>query len=177
MVSVKLVRSVALLRGVNVGGNRKLSMANLTKWLHDAGFTSVTTYIQSGNVALEHRASLDVASAVHRAIDEHSGWDVAVIVRTSLELFDVVASNPYPGVEPTKLHVSFLAHAPSEATLAASRAESWSPEEFTVVGRDVYLFLPEGMGRSLMVPRLKLIKNATTRNWNTVLAMADLVSD
>jgi uncharacterized protein (DUF1697 family) len=149
-------------------------MANLQAWLRDAGFTSVRTYIQSGNVVIEHAARIDVVDCVHDVILEHSGFDVPVIVRTAREMSAVVASNPYPGVEPTRLHVSFLHTVPDAAALTSAVLDDWRREEFTVVGRDVYLHLPDGMGQSVMVPKLKLIKNATTRNWNTVLALIEL---
>ena len=174
-MSSKPVTSVAFLRGVNVGGHRKIAMNDLKQWLLEAGFSKVATYIQSGNVALEHPAGLDVATAVRRALAEHPDGDVPVVVRTSDEVLRVEASNPYPDADHTRLHVAFLAKAPEEAALSAALERSWQPEEFRVVGRDVYLFLPAGMGRSTMVPRLGIIKGATTRNWNTVLSLADLV--
>ena len=166
--------SIALLRGINVGGNHKIPMADLRSWLRAAGVEVISTYIQSGNVVIEHAPKFEVASRVHDAIEEHSGFDVPVIVRTASELSAIVAANPFPGVEPTRLHVSFLADAPDAAAKEAAAAQEWTPEEFTVVGREVFLHLPEGMGRSVMVPRLKLIKSATTRNWNTVLALVEL---
>jgi uncharacterized protein (DUF1697 family) len=169
------MKTAVLLRGVNVGGNRKMPMANLTSWLEAAGFTSVETYIQSGNVVLGHDARCDVKKLVRDTIAEHTGWDVRVLVRSVAEMRSVVAANPYPGAESTQLHVSFLDEAPDEAALALNRSDEWLPEEYTVISREVYLHLPDGMGRSVMVPRLKLIKDATTRNWNTVLAMKKLV--
>jgi len=170
-----IMRSVALLRGVNVGGNRTIAMADLRAWLLASGFDEVRTYIQSGNVVLEHAPTLDVAARVREVILAQRGLDVPVIVRDRAEWSAVVAANPYRGVEPTRLHVSFLAVAPDAAARAAAR-EDWGAEEYTVVGREVYLHLPEGMGRSVMVPRLALIKEATTRNWNTVLALEDLAT-
>ncbi len=168
--------SVVLLRGVNVGGNRKILMAELRTWLGAAGFTGVRTYIQSGNVVVEHTARIDVATRVHDVITANSGFDVPIVVRTAGELHNVVASNPYATVKPTTLHVSFLPSAPDEATLRASAQTDWRPEEFTRRGNDVHLHLPNGMGRSVMVPKLALIRDATTRNWNTVLALLDLAS-
>lgn len=168
--------SIALLRGINVGGNRKIPMANLRAWLSGVGFQNVHTYIQSGNVVIEHAKRVDVAARVHDAIEQNSGLDVPVIVRSVEEMSGVVASNPYPGMEPTRLVVSFLHTTPDDAALHAAAVGDWRPEAFTVVGRDVYLFLPSGVGRSLMVPRLTLIKSATTRNWNTVLALVDLAN-
>ncbi len=151
-------------------------MADLRTWLGAAGFTGVQTYIQSGNVIVEHAARVDVAARFRTVIKENSGLDVPIVVRTARELHGVVAANPYSTLEPTKLHVSFLADAPDDATIAASALADWLPEEFTLRGNDVYLYLPNGMGRSVMVPKLALIKNATTRNWNTVLALAALAT-
>jgi len=170
------MRSVALLRGVNVGGRNKVAMADLTKWLSDVGFSSVSTYIQSGNVVIEHSRADDVAHIVHQVIAERTGLDIKVLVRTALELREVAEGNPYADASPAQLHVSFLDHAPEAMVGAGIEPLEWSPEEFTVVGRAVYLYLPLGMGRSVMVPRLTMLKGATTRNWNTVLALNDLAS-
>lgn len=166
--------SVALLRGINVMGRRRIPMTDLRAWLRSAGFAEVTTYIQSGNVVVDHPPALDVAARVHDTIEEHCGLDVPVFVRTARELSAVVSANPYPGVGPTLLHVAFLAASPDASTLRASAAREWAPEEFAVVGREVFMHLPDGMGRSVMVPRLTLVANATIRNWNTVLALNDL---
>ena len=168
---------MALLRGVNVGARNRISMADLADWLVDAGFTKVRTYIQSGNVVLDHSPRQDVASSVRQLIAERAGLDVAVVVRSASELRDVVARNPYLGAEPTQLHVSFLDAALDPAALLKARQRDWSPEEFTVDDRVVYLHLPHGMGQSVMVPRLTMLKRATTRNWNTVLALRDLAAD
>lgn len=153
-----------------------MPMADLSSWLKAAGFTSVETYIQSGNVVLGHDQRCDVQSLVHDTVAQHTGWDVRVLVRSAAEMQSVVAANPYPGAESTHLHVSFLDRAPDEASLATTGSDEWLPEEYTVIGREVYLHLPNGMGRSVMVPRLKLIKDATTRNWNTVVAMKKLLA-
>jgi uncharacterized protein (DUF1697 family) len=169
------VRSLALLRGVNVGGNHQVAMNKLTAWLEEAGFTSVTTYIQSGNVIVNHRARRDVATAVREVITQHTGWDIPVIVRSAEEMRNIVGANPYPDAGPKELHVSFLDAVPDDAVLLTARADEWLPEEFTLNGREVYLHLPQGMGKSVMVPRLKLLKGATTRNWNTVLALNDMM--
>ena len=185
------MRSVVLLRGVNLGSHNKIAMADLARWLEEVGFTSVRTYIQSGNVVLEHAAPRvgarvaasadatndatdDVARLVHQTIVERCGLDVKVMVRSALELRQVVDANPYVGASPTQLHVSFFDQPPDASTMARLQALDFSPEEFTPAGRTIYLHLPHGMGRSAMVPRLRVLKDATTRNWNTVLALCDL---
>lgn len=170
------MRSVALLRGVNVGGKNKITMSELCAWLRAAGFTTATTYIQSGNLLLSHSRRTDVARVVHDVIAAHTRYDITVVTRTTDELADVVRANPFSALEPTQLHVSFLNAAPDDAALAVARSAEWAPEEFRLVGREVYLHLPRGMGRSIMVPRLALITPGTTRNWNTVLTLADLAT-
>ena len=148
-------------------------MADLRQWLHDARLGDVHTYIQSGNIVIDHPAKLDVASLVRDAITTGSGLDVPVLVRSAKELTDLVACNPYDDDGP-RVHVSFLDTAPDRALLEGASEQDWSPEEYTVLGRDVYLHLPHGMGKSFMVPRLKFLKDATTRNWNTVLALVEM---
>ena len=170
------MKSVVLLRGVNVGGRNKVPMAALANWLRDAGFSSVTTYIQSGNVVLEHSRAVDVGAVVHHSILERTGLDVKLLVTSARELREIVGANPYDGDPPTQLHVSFLERAPDASVLSRLAGTDWSPEEFTVAGRVLYLHLPYGMGRSVMVPRLSVLKEATTRNWNTVLALSELAS-
>ena len=169
--------SVAFLRGVNVGGHRRLRMADLVQWLGAAGLSRVQTYIQSGNVVVEHAATLDVAPRIHEVIAEMTGWDVPVVVRGADELRAVVAANPFPDAAPTHLHVAFLPSAPEGAPDDLVNHAPWRPEEFRVIGRDVYLFVPPGIGHSVMVPRLSLLRAATTRNWNTVLAVVELARD
>ena len=171
------MRSLVLLRGVNVGGHHKVSMTDLSTWLEAAGFTGVVTYIQSGNIVLTHTDELDVAPRVRDVIAEHTGWSIAVIVRSASQMTDVISRCPYPDAQPTQLHVSFLDAAADDALIAAARSVNWSPEQHVVNGREVYLYVPDGMGRSVMVPKLKLLKGATTRNWNTVLALNELVNN
>jgi uncharacterized protein (DUF1697 family) len=166
--------SIVLLRGINVGGRRKVSMAALRTWLTAAGFKNVQTYVQSGNVVLEHDGPGDLADRVAEVLGANAGFDVAVVTRTRNEITRLVARNPFPGTPPTQLHVAFLADPPSSAEVKSIRPDAFAPEEFAVRGRDVYLHLPNGMGRAKMPPRLRFLATATTRNWNTVVALADL---
>jgi uncharacterized protein (DUF1697 family) len=168
------MRTVVLLRGVNVGGNRKLPMSQLREWLMESGFDSVHTYIQSGNVIVESRAGVDVAAKVHTVLLDHTGWDILVTTRTRAQMKAIIDANPYRDAPTSEVHVSFLQEVPLESAVTASAPQRWLPEEFRIIGREIYLRLPNGMGRSTMAPRLALIKDATTRNWNTVVALASL---
>ena len=167
------MRSVALLRGVNVGGHHQISMRALVAWLEESGFTEVVSYINSGNVVVDHPPRLDVAGRITELVAERAGFSVPVVVRTADALAEVIAANPYPHAEEGTLHVAFL-EPDVEPRPFDVDADRWTPEEFIVVGDEVYLHLPKGVGRSVMVPRLALLKRATMRNWKTVNALDEL---
>ena len=168
-------RIVALLRGVNVGG-RKLPMAALRAGLEAAGCADVATYIQSGNVVLTlppKRSDKWLAAT----ISELAGFDVAVVTRTAKELASTVARNPYPDSSGTKLHVVFYDVAPK--WVRTLDLVPFDPEHCTLVGRNLYLSLPNGMGRAVLPTALeregKRRKSlGTARNWNTVVTLATM---
>ena len=152
-------------------------MPDLTSWLNAAGFANVRTYIQSGNVVLEHDGRDDLAVRIEDVLRAHAGFEVPVVIRTKDEINRVVARNPFPGTPATQLHVAFLAAPPDRATIKAIRKDAFVPEEFAVRGRDVFLHLPNGMGNAKMPAKLKFLVAATVRNWNTVVALAALSND
>src|SRR4051794_16056261 len=128
------MRYVALLRGINVGGNKKISMADLRALLSSLGHTDVTTYLQSGNALFNGpRDDSDVLrQEIERRIASDLGLNVKVLVRTPEELERVVAGNPFPeaAISPTKLHVCFLSSQPDQARLAAVDPRQFEPDEF-----------------------------------------------
>ena len=178
------VRSVALLRGINVGGKRPVPMAELRDVFEAAGLDDVRTYVQSGNVVFSHdeRDAVVLTDRLEQAIAERFGSDVAVVLRTADELEAVVRANPYADLVPlapaTALHVTFLDRRMEPSVLSVEGAD-FAPEELAVVGRDVYLFLPGGIGRSKLAARVArqvAPVRATTRNWNTVRKLRELAS-
>ncbi|MEI6362568.1 MAG: DUF1697 domain-containing protein [Actinomycetes bacterium] len=180
---------VVLLRGVNVGGNSKVPMAALRERLERDGFTRVRTYIQSGNVLVDSRASsAKVASTVAGSIAEEFGVDVPVIALALADLARVVAGNPYPAEKDHKrLHAIFLPGEPDAAArarldeLSAKFTGSGSNDSLKVIGSTLYLHTPGGFGISELAKALttkgRLASlNGTARNWATVttlLAMAE----
>lgn len=173
---------IALLRGINVGGKNRLPMADLRSIARNLGFTNATTYLQSGNLVL-HDGGLDlggVSAALTDAIRRVAGLEIRVTTRTAAEWAGVVANNPFPGAttDGTKLHVMFLEQ-PATALLRRFDAERYRPEEFALTESEVYLSLPGGIGRSKLATALARIDNAdagTTRNWNTVTALSELIA-
>lgn len=178
---------IVLLRAVNVGGHSKLPMAALREALTNAGYEGVRTYIQSGNIVLESklRSGAKLEQELAQVISDYAGFDVPVLVRSRSEWEAVIEANPYPGTEGTKLHVVFLPEVPAADLLGDLDIDlaSFEPEHMTLVGRELYLFLPDGIGRSKLAVALNRQKGAkpgTARNWRTVeklLALADEDAD
>lgn len=179
-----MARYAALLRGVNVGGHRKLPMAELRALLATLGASKVATYLQSGNVVFDHgeadREAL--AALLERGIHQACGFEVPVILRTAKELARVVARNPFPEVAatPTLLHVSFSAQPLPPKALGPEDAARFAPDQFRLDGAHVYLWYPNGAGRTKLtndVIERRTGQRATARNWNTVLALQELLAD
>ncbi|HVE72146.1 MAG TPA: DUF1697 domain-containing protein [Thermoanaerobaculia bacterium] len=154
---------VALLRGVNVGGHRMVKMDALRATFEQLGYTNVRTLLQSGNVIFD-------AKTKPRDLDAHIG--TSVVLRTQAEIRKVIAANPFPqeaASDPGRLLVVFLSAAlPSEEPLRKVVAEG---EKFVAKGKEIYIYFPNGAGRSKLAETLtekKLGVVCTARNWNTV---------
>jgi uncharacterized protein (DUF1697 family) len=165
---------VALLRGVNVGGKVKVPMAELREELADLGLKDVVTYIQSGNVVFR-TGEKDVGAAIEKRIEAKYGLNVSVILRTLPELRRIAKRNPFPRADKSRLHVVFLAGKPkARAELEPERSPG---DEFAVKGREVYLHLPNGAGRTKLTLdylERRLGVAGTQRNWNTLLKLVEL---
>ena len=173
-------RRIVLLRGINLGPNKRVPMAELRELFSGAGFEDVRTYVQSGNVVFKSpKSAAQLVGAIERAISSAFGLDVTVLVRSKQELAKVVAGNPFAGraAEVTHLHVTFLAAAPAAGRVRDLRAREFAPEELAVHGREVYLHCPNGYGRTKLNNAFlekQLGVAGTTRNWRTVTTLADL---
>ena len=169
---------VALLRGINVGGKTKVPMAALRDTCASVGCEDVVTYIQSGNVVLRSTLRADpLRAALEAAIADQFGFQPAVMIRTAKEMASVVARNPYPEADEKHAHVGFLHAAPDASTKQCLAAIDCGPEEVTVVGRDLYLLLPNGMGRAnlpVQMDRCLRPSPVTVRNWRTVTKLVEL---
>jgi uncharacterized protein (DUF1697 family) len=165
---------VALLRGVNVGQN-VLRMERLRELCGDLKLKNVRTYVQSGNVVFEADGMASKwAQALERKLAGETRLPVTVIVKTAADIAEVLAANPFlkeKGVDPVRLHVTFLQQAPHGAALDALARIQAGPDRLRWAGTEIYLSCPEGYGRSKLSNGTieKVLKvRATTRNWNTV---------
>ncbi len=171
---------VALLRAVNVGGTW-IKMAELIKLIESLGFQNVATYIQSGNVIFSSKdAGPKCCDVIAAALEKHVGRSVDVILKSAKELAAVAAQNPFlgqPGVDPTKLHVTFLKEKPAKAALAKLAAVDAGADSFHANGSVLYVHAPGGYGRTKLsnaaIERALGIPG-TTRNWKTVQALIQL---
>jgi uncharacterized protein (DUF1697 family) len=172
-----MARYLALLRGVNVGG-KKLAMSDLRDVAEQLGYTSVSTYIQSGNLLFssEHSDQPALARALEQGIAGRVGLQCDVVVLTGPDLSRVIADNPFPD-EPNPRALHAVLHqdevgADGQARLAAALERASAKgcqDEAGVAGRAIYLHTPDGIGRSDLAVQLgRTHKAGTARNWATV---------
>ncbi|MGJ5831752.1 DUF1697 domain-containing protein [Streptomyces ossamyceticus] len=175
----------ALLRGINVGGSRKVPMGDLRTLLTGLGYDAVATYLQSGNAvfASDHGDEDSLAAEITAALQKHFGFTVDVLVRDHAYLEAVRAHCPFPAdeLEGKQLHVTYFSEQVAEDRFGGLDRSAFLPEEFRLGDRALYLYAPDGLGRSKLAEALakpRLVKGliATTRNWNTVVKMAELTS-
>jgi uncharacterized protein (DUF1697 family) len=185
---------IALLRGINLGGHKRVAMPELRELVASLGHGDVATYIQSGNVLFspgqDSTDTAALAAELERAIAGRLGVQAGVIVLSRDELAKVAADNPYPSEpDPKFVHVIFLpaspepGHADWLAENQQKAAEKGSRDEVTLVGRAVFLHTPDGFGRSELAKLLSRARGpmsaksaGTARNWATVtklLALCD----
>jgi uncharacterized protein (DUF1697 family) len=172
---------VAMLRGINVSGRNTLAMEDLRALVTAAGGRDVRTYIQSGNAVFDsRRSSSAIVTALRRGLEGVLGSGVLVLVRTKEELDAVIDTNPFVhrGEDPKVLHVTFMGEAPGADAVAGALTRS-DADEFRVIGREVYLFCPNGYGKTKLTNTFfekRLGSEATTRNWTTVTKLAEMAS-
>lgn len=171
------MRRIALLRAVNLGKRNKVPMAELRAVLEAAGCTGVRTYIQSGNVILDHPRP--DAAVIERAIADAFGVQTVVVLRTPAQLRELVAGHPF-GEDTSASYVAFLAGRPTPAALRALADRDVEPDRFELAGPDLVLHLPrhtQGARLSPAVVERTLGVPATLRNWRTVTRLAELARE
>lgn len=179
-----MAKYISILRGINVGGNRKILMKDLKVLFEKMGLSKVETYIQSGNIVFELVHKLSTANLevkIEQAITETFGFDVPVIVRTADEWAEVILNNPFwkeKDVDIDRLHLTCLKEVPSQEFLEKIKLFQFLPDRFEIIGKDVFIFCAAGYGTSKLTNPFfesKLKVQATTRNWKTVMKLHELV--
>jgi uncharacterized protein (DUF1697 family) len=172
---------IAMLRGVNVG-QKTMRMEPLRAAFETLGFSAIRSYVQSGNVVFQTergslaRLSKNIKEQIRRDFD----FEVPVFLRTLKEMENVLGCNPFlkqKAIDHSKLHVTFLSGAPAEAAVSGLEPLASKSERFHVLGQEVYLYCPDGYGRTKLsngAIERKLSVDATTRNWRTVRALLEM---
>lgn len=175
---------VCFLRGINVGGHAKIKMDALRALFESLKFEEPQTYVQSGNVVFKSsERNLEFsATRIKKAIAKKFACSPEIMLRTVADLRSVVSNNPFAkrnNIEPAKLHVFFLAGQPAKNAAENLRQFAIQPEELHLIGRELFIYFPNGVGKSKL-PWARLDKALQTpgtgRNWNSVtkvLEMAD----
>ena len=167
---------ISMLRGINVGGHKRIKMDQLRKSFEALGFEQVKTYIQSGNVVFTTGKTSPAALSkkIEERILKDFGFPASVISRNADEMSKMIAENPFlqqRGIDPAKLHVMFLSEPPTPAALKELAEVTVAPEQCQCSAREIYFYLPNGVSKSVLwnspVDRILAVVT-TTRNWRTV---------
>lgn len=175
-------RYAALLRGVNVGGNKKIAMADLRRVIEGLGHTDVATLLQSGNAVFTAAkgSAAAIAAGIESALAAEIGLQSTVFVLPATELDQAIAGNPFADAaehDPSHLLLSFFA-APPPKPPSAIDAKYVATEEFALAGRVLYVWYRGGIGRSKLTGAVieRALGGPTTgRNWTTVTKLRDLL--
>ncbi|MBP1929458.1 uncharacterized protein (DUF1697 family) [Methanolinea mesophila] len=176
---------VSLLRGINVGPNTTVKMEDLGMLYRSLGLENIRTYLRSGNVLFDapDRESDTLATTIEDSLAGATGFPVKVLLRTGEELSRIALDNPFlreKSCNPGALHVTFLSGLPAAGPVGEMYRVRDETDRFIVRGTEIYLCCPQGYGRTkfsnaFFEKRLALV--ATTRNWKTVTALAEMVKE
>jgi uncharacterized protein (DUF1697 family) len=174
-----MTRLVALLKGINVGGNKQVDMATLRTSLEGRGYTKVETYLRSGNVAFNctAKAAKTAVADIEATVVETFGFESRVVARTAADLERAMAADPLLDVttDPARHFVGFCSSAPAAGRVVGLTDADYGPNLLSVIDDHVYLWCPDGMSASPFF-RMKFERlldvEVTFRNWTTVLKLA-----
>ena len=171
---------IALLRGINVGGNNKLPMKDLSVILGGLGYENIKTYIQSGNVVFDtaRKLAANEAEKISAAIQCKMGFEPQVLLMAAEQFKRAISHNPYPVDSGKALHFYFLNRPAASPNIDGLEALKLESEKFTLTDTVFYLYAPDGIGRSKLAASVEKLLGvaATARNWNTVEKLAGMTN-
>ncbi|MBT3208033.1 MAG: DUF1697 domain-containing protein [Bacteroidetes bacterium] len=175
------MKYISILRGINVGGRRKILMADLRALYKDLGFSNVATYIQSGNVVFSTNQKQEgLADKISNQIFERFGFNLPVIIRTNEELEKAIDNNPYLKLENVKIEnlcLTFLSDVPQANLLEKLKEISYPPDQFQVIENNIFIYFSGKYSDTKLTNKFfedKLKISATSRNWKTVNRLLEL---
>lgn len=173
---------IAILRGINVGGKRKILMADLKELADTLGYRNIQTYIQSGNLIFELDEKIEnkeIAKNIELAIEKKFGLEVPVIVLSKDDIESAIAKNPFykADADINKLHLTFLNEFPEKDKQEIAESFDFAPDKFKIIGQNAFVYCEDSYHKSKLTNDFfekKLDVKATTRNWKTVLKLWEL---
>ncbi len=173
---------IALLRGINVGGHKKVPMAELRELLKNLGFQNVTTYIQSGNVILESSkdSTQNIEDIIQKAIIAHFGFDVLIIVKTLKDLQRIFDACPFPEEKKKTSHFTMLHSTPDDELVKIASEKVYEGEGYQIIKDCIYFYCAKGYGQAKFNMNLferKLKTASTSRNYRTMVKLLSLSSE
>lgn len=175
---------ISLLRGINVSGQNRISVPELTRIYDSLDLRNVATYFQSGNVVFDcaEEDPAKISTKIEAEIARSFGTNVRVILRDKIDFIKILESNPFiihGKSDPVKLHITFLSDLPSEVEVRKMPHPASDGDEFLVYDKEVYVLCPNGYGKTKFSNTFferKLNVSATTRNWKTVNALYEMAN-
>ncbi|MGJ8548027.1 DUF1697 domain-containing protein [Winogradskyella wichelsiae] len=170
---------IALLRGINVGGHRKVSMQELRTLLSKSGLENVQTYIQSGNILFQ--SHIDDKTALENKIQNliltHFGFEVPVLVLLRSELEIIFNNCPFSDDKKESSYFVILSNIPNKNLIKTTSEKTYPDDDYKILNNCIYLFCSKGYGKSkfnLNYFEKKLDVNATARNCKTIVKLLSL---
>lgn len=170
---------IALLRGINVGGHKKVPMAELRELLANSGLKNVQTYIQSGNVIFQSKVD-DINAlekSIKQSIFDHFGFDVSVLVRTRIQLKAIFDTCPFSEEKKVNSYFAMLTEIPNKDLVKEASEKTYENEEYEIVNDCIYFYCDKGYGNAkfnLNFFERKLKVGATSRNYKTMVKLLSL---
>ena len=173
---------ISMLRGINVGGQKKVRMPKLKSLYESLGFANIETYVQSGNVVFnsEEKDNEKLTKSIEEQIEKTFGFAVPVLMRSADDLQRVIENHPFKDEEPVRVLVTFLYQQPDQAKLDDLNRYEDKVDKFAIGAQEIFLFCPGGYGRTKLSNTFfenKLGVVATTRNWKTVNTLFQMTSE
>lgn len=173
---------IALLRGINVGGQKKIPMAELRSILNNALLQNVSTYIQTGNIFFQTSETnkIKLENLIHSEIKKHFGFEVDVLIVTNKDVQRILNACPFPNDKKEKSYFMMLHDKPTEELIIIASEKIYEGEEYKIINDCIYYYCPKGIGQSkfnMNYFERKLNTFATARNYNTMVKLLYLSAE
>ena len=173
---------IVLLKGINVGGHKKVPMSELRELLSKAGFKNVKTYIQSGNIILQssEKKQINIEETIKKSILDHFGFEVSVLAKTRSDLKRIFDHSPFSEEKKQKSYFTMLHDTPDDELVKIASEKVYDGEEYKIIEDCIYFYCAKGYGQAkfnMSLLERKLNTFATARNYNTMVKLLSLSAD